>query len=90
MEKIREIIIGTNNDGKYREICDLLPKKIKKYSPKTYKILTPKETGKSFEENSILKASYFAKKTNLVCLSPFYQKIVREPEALITLIWTKN
>ena len=69
MEKIREIIIGTNNDGKYREICALLPKKIKKYSPKTYKILTPKETGKSFEENSILKASYFAKKTNLVCLS---------------------
>ena len=69
MEKIREIIIGTNNDGKYREICDLLPKKIKKYSPKTYKILTPKETGKSFEENSILKASYFSKKTNLVCLS---------------------
>jgi len=69
MEKIREIIIGTNNDGKYREICDLLPKKIKKYSPKTYKISTPKETGKSFEENSILKASYFAKKTNLVCLS---------------------
>ena len=69
MEKIREIIIGTNNDGKYREICDLLPKKIKKYSPKTYKISTPKETGKSFEENSILKASYFAKKTNIVCLS---------------------
>ena len=56
MEKIREIIIGTNNDGKYREICDLLPKKIKKYSPKTYKISTPKETGKSFEENSIIKA----------------------------------
>ena len=69
MEKIKESIIGTNNDGKYREICDLLPKKIKKYSPKTYKISTPKETGKSFEENSILKASYFAKKTNLVCLS---------------------
>ena len=69
MKKIREIIIGTNNDGKYREICDLLPKKIKKYSPKTYKILTPEETGKSFEENSILKASYFSKKTNLICLS---------------------
>ena len=33
MEKIKEIIIGTNNDGKYREICDLLPKKIKKRLP---------------------------------------------------------
>ena len=32
MEKIKEILIGTNNEGKYREICDLLPKKIKKYS----------------------------------------------------------
>ena len=69
MEKIKEILIGTNNEGKYREICDLLPKKIKKYSPKDFKILTPKETGESFEENSILKASYFSKKTNLICLS---------------------
>ena len=69
MEKIKEIVIGTNNDGKYREICDLLPKKIKTYTPKVFKIITPEETGKSFEENSILKASYFSKKTNLVCLS---------------------
>ena len=69
MNKIKEILIGTNNIGKYREICDLLPKKIKTYSPKVFKIITPEETGKSFEENSILKASYFSKKTNLVCLS---------------------
>ena len=38
MDKIKEIIIGTNNEGKYREICDLLPKEIKKYSPKAFKI----------------------------------------------------
>ena len=69
MNKIKEIIIGTNNIGKYREICDLLPKKLKKYSPKKFKIKTPKETGKSFEKNSFIKASYFSKKTNLVCLS---------------------
>jgi len=69
MNKIKEILIGTNNIGKYREICDLLPKKIIKYSPKEFKVLTPKETGKSFEENSLIKASYFSKKTNLVCLS---------------------
>ena len=69
MPKIKEILIGTNNKGKYREICDLLPKKIKKFSIKEFKILTPKETGKSFEENSMIKASYFSKKTNLVCLS---------------------
>ena len=69
MEKIKEILVGTNNTGKYKEICDLLPKKLIKYSPKKFKILTPKETGKSFQQNSILKASYFSKKTNLVCLS---------------------
>ena len=66
MNKIKEIIIGTNNIGKYREIYHLLPKKLKKYSPKKFKIQTPKETGKSFEENSFIKASYFSKKTNLV------------------------
>ena len=69
MDKIKEIIIGTNNEGKYREICDLLPKRIKKYSPKEFDILSPKETGKSFEENSFIKASYFSEKTNLICLS---------------------
>ena len=69
MDKIKEILIGTNNQGKYREISDLLPKYIKKYSPKEFSILTPEETGKSFEENSFIKASYFSKKTNLICLS---------------------
>ena len=69
MEKIKEIIIGTNNDGKYRELCDLLPKNIKKYSPKEFNLISPEENGKSFEENSMIKAKYFSKKTNLVCLS---------------------
>ena len=69
MKKINEIIVGTNNIGKYDEICNLLPKEIKKYSPKDLKILTLEENGKSFEENSMLKASYFSKKTNLLCLS---------------------
>ena len=69
MSKIKEILIGTNNKGKYREICNLLPNKLKKYSPKEFNIPTPKETGKSFEENSFIKASYFSKKTSLICLS---------------------
>tara|TARA_B100000131_G_scaffold305421_1_gene331396 strand:+ start:314 stop:910 length:597 start_codon:yes stop_codon:yes gene_type:complete len=69
MNKIKEIIIGTNNQGKYKEICDLLPVNIKKYSPKELNILSPEETGKSFKENSFLKASYFSKKTNQICLS---------------------
>jgi len=69
MSKIEEVIVGTNNEGKYKEICDLLPNKVKKYSPKEFDILAPKETGKSFKENSFIKASYFSKKTNLICLS---------------------
>ena len=69
MSKIKEILIGTNNKGKYREICNLLPNELKKYSPKEFNIPTPKETGKSFEENSFIKASYFSKKTSLICLS---------------------
>ena len=69
MIKIKEIIIGTNNEGKYKEICVLLPRNVKKYSPKKFDILTPEETGESFEKNSFIKASYFSKKTNLICLS---------------------
>ena len=69
MDKIIEIIIGTNNQGKYKEICDLLPENVKKYSPKELNIPSPEETGKSFKENSFIKASYFSKKTNQICLS---------------------
>ena len=69
MEKIKKIIIGTNNKGKYKEICDLLPKKVEKYSPKDFKIKTPNETGKTFKKNSFIKAAYFSKKTNMICLA---------------------
>ena len=37
MNKIKKIIIGTNNAGKYKEICDLLPYNVKKYYPKKLK-----------------------------------------------------
>ena len=69
MHKIKEILIGTNNIGKYKEICALLPKEVKKHSLKEFKIISPEETGKSFKENSLIKASYFSKKTNLICLA---------------------
>ena len=69
MQKIKKIIVGTNNIGKYREICDLLPKNIKKYSPKEFNLLTPKESGKNFKENALLKARFFSKKTNLISIS---------------------
>ena len=68
-QKISELLIGTNNKGKLREIRDLLPKNIKIYSTSDFQIKSPKETGKTFRENSIIKAKYFSKKTNLTCLS---------------------
>ena len=39
MNKIKEIIIGTNNAGKYKEICELLPKDVIKHSQKEFDIL---------------------------------------------------
>ena len=69
MKKISKLLIGTNNKGKYREIRDLLPKFIKTYSTTDFKLNSPKEDGLTFEENSIIKAKYFSKKTKLICLA---------------------
>ena len=68
-KKIKEIFIGSNNKGKLKEIADLLPKNLKIYSNLDFKIKSPRETGISFQENSLLKAKYFCKKTNKICLS---------------------
>ena len=68
-KKIKEILIGSNNNGKIKEIKDLLPKKLKIYTPKEYKIKSPKETGNTFKKNSYLKAKYFSKKTGKICLA---------------------
>ena len=69
MKKISHLLIGTNNKGKLREIKALLPKHIKIYSTSKFKVKSPKENGKTFEANSIIKSKYFSKKTNLPCLA---------------------
>ena len=66
MKKIDKIIVGTHNDGKFNEICELLPKNITKISPKDLNLPSPAEVGSTFETNSKIKAKYFAKKTNLI------------------------
>ena len=58
---MKKILIGTHNKGKFKEIAYLLSKKLKKISPITLKIKSPKETGKSFSSNSKLKVKYFSK-----------------------------
>ena len=68
-KKIKKLLIGTNNKGKLKEIKDLLPKKIRIYSTSEFNLKSPRENGKTFKENSLIKSSYFSKKTRLVCLA---------------------
>ena len=68
-KKIINLIIGTNNPGKLREIKDLLPSKLKIYSPNKLKIKSPKENGKTFKENSLIKAKFFSNKAKMICLA---------------------
>ena len=68
-KKIKELIIGTNNKGKLKEIRDLLPKSIKTYSTKDFKIKSPRENGRTFLQNSFIKAKYFSNKSKKICLA---------------------
>ena len=68
-KKIRKLLIGTNNKGKLREIRNLLPKEIKIFSTAKFNLKSPRETGKTFEQNSLIKSKYFSKKSNLICLA---------------------
>ena len=68
-KKIKELLIGTNNPGKLKEIRDLIPKKVKTYSASDFNIKSPKENGRTFEENSLIKSKYFSNKSNLICIA---------------------
>jgi XTP/dITP diphosphohydrolase len=61
---MKKILIGTHNQGKFREIANLISKKYKKISPLTLKIKSPPETGKTFSANSKIKAKFFSKFVN--------------------------
>ena len=68
-KKILNLFIGSNNQGKIKEIRDLLPKTVQILTPKHFDLNSPKETGTTFKENSFLKAKFFSKKTNMICLA---------------------
>ena len=68
-KKITNLIIGTNNLGKLREIKHLLPVNLRIYTPRKLKLKSPKENGKTFKENSLIKAKFFSIKSKLVCLA---------------------
>ena len=68
-EKILNLFIGSNNQGKIKEIRDLLPKTVQILTPKHFNFKSPKETGQTFKENSFIKAKFFSKKTKMICLA---------------------
>ena len=68
-KKIDRIVLGTNNQGKVREIRKLLSKGVNVDTPKKHNIKSPKENGSTFLENSLIKARFFSKKTKEICLS---------------------
>ena len=58
---MKKILIGTHNQGKYKEITYLISKKYKKILPLSLNIKSPKETGKTFISNSKLKVRFFSR-----------------------------
>ena len=68
-EKISKLFIGSNNQGKIKEIRDLLPQNVEILTPKDLNLRSPKENGKTFRENSFLKAKFYSKKSKMICLA---------------------
>ena len=68
-KKFFNLIVGTNNQGKLREIKHLLPSRLNIYSPKKFKLKSPKENGKTFKEYSLITARFFSNKADMVCLA---------------------
>jgi len=68
-KKINKLILGTKNQGKVREIKNLLPKHVILDTPKSFNIKSPKEIGSSFLENSLIKAKHYSRKSNTICLA---------------------
>ena len=66
----KKIVVASHNTGKIKEIKNLLkPFKFKVYSAIDFKIKEPKETGKTFIENSIIKAKAVSQKSNCIALA---------------------
>ena len=90
---MKKILIGTHNVGKFREISFLLSKKVKKISPQNLKIISPKETGKTFLDNAKLKANYFFKVTSLPVISDdsgLCIKALKEKPGIYSARWAKK
>lgn len=68
--KMEKILIATNNQGKLKELKDHLKKfEILSLSDIGKEIEEPEEDGKTFADNSLIKAKYYAEKTGFLTLA---------------------
>ncbi len=66
----QKILIATNNPGKLKELkAGLKDFEVIGLNNLKIKYPEPRENGKTFEENSLLKAKYYAKKTGFVTIA---------------------
>ena len=66
----KKVIVASHNSGKVREIKSLLkPYSFSIQSASDLKIKEPRETGKNFVENAILKAKFVSKKSGYIALA---------------------
>ena len=66
----KKVIVASHNSGKVREIKSLLkPYSFTIQSASDLQIKEPKETGKNFIENAILKAKFVSKKSGCIALA---------------------
>ena len=65
-----KILLATKNQGKINELQKILTQfNIEVMSLNDYTIEEPEETGKTFTENSILKARYYGEKLNISAIA---------------------
>ena len=69
LKSTKKILIATNNPGKFKEIKELLPKKIRYFKPRDFNMKEPVENGKTFQANAKIKSLYGAKSSKIVCIS---------------------
>lgn len=67
----KKLLIGTGNHGKFVEISKLLLDKfnIELISTREFDLEEPEENGSTFIENSLIKARFYGKQTNLPTLT---------------------
>ena len=56
LKSTKKILIATNNPGKFKEIKELLPKKIRYFKPRDFNMKEPVENGKTFQANAKIKS----------------------------------